>query len=49
MSDPLPFTHVVLVLQGPWLGKEWAWTSFWVVLAFIAGASTISVRFFRWD
>lgn len=49
MSDPLPFTHVVLALQGPWLGKEWAWTSFWVVLAFIAGASTISVRFFRWD
>ncbi len=49
MSDPLPFTHVVLALQGPWLGKEWAWTSFWIVLAFIGGASIVSVRYFRWD
>ncbi len=49
LSDPLPFTHVVLTLQGPWLGKAWAWTSFWVVLAFIGAASVISVRYFRWD
>jgi ABC-2 type transport system permease protein len=49
MSDPLPFTHVVLALQGPWLGKEWTWTSTWVVLAFIAGSSLIGVRYFRWD
>jgi ABC-2 type transport system permease protein len=49
MSDPLPFTHVVLTLQGPWLGKGWDWTSFWIVLAFIGGASVISFRYFRWD
>lgn len=48
MSDPLPFTHVVLALQGPRLGKRWAWTSFWIVLAFIGGASIISARYFRW-
>ena len=48
-SDPLPFTHVVLALQGPWLGKAWAWTSFWVVVGFTAAASVIGVRYFRWD
>jgi ABC-2 type transport system permease protein len=49
LSDPLPFTHVVLVLQGPWLGQGWEWSSFWIVVAFPAGAAVLSVRYFRWD
>lgn len=49
LSDPLPFTHVVLILQGPWLGQGWAWPSFWIVIAFTAGGAAVSVRYFRWD
>lgn len=49
LSNPLPLTHVVLTLQGPWLGKAWAWSSFWVVIGFTAAATVISARYFRWD
>lgn len=49
LSDPLPFTHVVLTLQGPWLGKAWDWTSCAIVIAFTAAASVVSLRYFRWD
>jgi ABC-2 type transport system permease protein len=49
LGDPLPMTHVVLTLQGPWLGQGWEWSSFWIVIAFTAGAAALSVRYFRWD
>jgi ABC-2 type transport system permease protein len=49
MSNPLPFTHVVLTLQDPWLRSEWDWTETAIVVAFTAGAAVVAVRAFRWD
>jgi len=49
LSDPLPFTHAVLTLQGPWLGQGWDWPAFWIVTAFTAVAAAVSFRYFRWD
>ena len=49
LSDPLPFTHVVLTLQGPWLGQAWDWSSCLIVIAFTAMAGVVSLRYFRWD
>jgi ABC-2 type transport system permease protein len=49
LSEPLPFTHVVLALQNPWLGKAWDWSSGAVVIAFTAAASAVGFRYFRWD
>jgi ABC-2 type transport system permease protein len=49
MSNPLPFTHVVLTLQDPWLSSSWDWPATVVVVAFTAGATLVAVRSFRWD
>lgn len=49
LSNPLPFTHAVLALQDPWIGRGWDWTAFAIVLAFAAAASAVAVRWFRWD
>lgn len=48
-SDALPLTHVVLLLQGAWLGQGWDWSAFWVVGGFLALASVLTWRLFRWD
>lgn len=49
MSNPLPFTHVVLAMQDPWLRGEWDWTAGAIVLAFIAAAMLVALRAFRWE
>lgn len=49
LSDPLPFTHVVLTLQDPWFGQGWDWLASGVVLAFTVVAAIVSIRCFRWD
>lgn len=49
LSDPLPFTHVVLTLQAPWLESSWDWLASIVVLVFTAVGAVVSVRYFRWD
>lgn len=48
LGDPLPFTHVVLALQGPWLGQGWDWQAFWLVGLFTLAATAVSWRYFRW-
>ncbi len=47
-GDTLPLTHVVLLLQGAWLGQGWDWPAFWVVLAFLAAPGALTWRVFRW-
>jgi ABC-2 type transport system permease protein len=49
MSNPLPFTHVVLALQDPWLRSEWDWIATAIVLAFTAAAALVAARAFRWE
>jgi ABC-2 type transport system permease protein len=45
----LPLTHVILVLQDPWLGYGWSTISSVVVAVVFAGAVVLTARFFRWE
>jgi hypothetical protein len=49
VSDLLPLTHAVRILQDPWLGFAWEWTSFLATLGFLAGSGLLALRFFRWE
>ena len=48
VADALPLTHAVRILQDPWLGFAWEWTSFLAAAGFLVGASLLALRFFRW-
>lgn len=49
VADLLPLTHGVRLLQAPWLGFAFDWTSLLAVLGFFAGASVLATRFLRWE
>jgi ABC-2 type transport system permease protein len=49
IADALPLTHAVNILQDPWLGFAWQWTSFLAVLGFLAAGILLAARFFRWE
>jgi hypothetical protein len=41
LADVLPLTHAVNILQDPWLGFAWQWTSFLAVLGFLTARSVV--------
>lgn len=51
VSDFLPLTYVVRLLQGLWFAE--AWSSSWVPVGVLAGllaiGSILAARFFRWE
>lgn len=49
VGNLLPLTHVVLLLQGAWLGQGWDWSAFWLVNGFLGGAGILTWRLFRWS
>jgi ABC-2 type transport system permease protein len=49
VADLLPLTHGVRIIQDPWLGFGFEWTSLLVVLGFLAGSAGLAARFFRWE
>jgi ABC-2 type transport system permease protein len=49
VGDATPLRYVVVLLQDPWLGFGWNWTGFLIVMGFMAVASLLSVRLFRWE
>ncbi|NNE72714.1 MAG: ABC transporter permease [Acidimicrobiales bacterium] len=49
VSRALPLTHVVLLLQDPWLGFGWHVSASIVVLAVLVASVLLSIRFFRWE
>lgn len=49
IGEVLPLTHVILVLQDPWLGYGWATTPAFVVAGFLVGTAVLSLRLFKWD
>ena len=49
VSDLLPLTYMVRVLQAPWLGVAWSWTDLGVVLGFGAIALAGWRVLVRWD
>ena len=49
VADVMLLTHVVTLLQDPWLGFGWNTSEFLVVTGFMAVAAVASVRVFRWE
>jgi ABC-2 type transport system permease protein len=49
VADALPLTHAVRILQDPWLGFAWEWSSFAALLGFLFISSVLTLRFFRWE
>jgi ABC-2 type transport system permease protein len=49
ISDFLPLTYVVRLLQDGWQGSGWSLADTAVVLGFSAGALTLSRLTFRWE
>lgn len=49
VGDLLPLTHVITLLQDPWLGFGWATGASIVVVGVLVGCIGLSVRFFRWE
>jgi ABC-2 type transport system permease protein len=49
VSDTLPLTYMVRLLQGPWLGLDWSWSDAAVVLGFTAAALVAWRLLVRWE
>ncbi len=49
VSDVLPSTHVMLLLQDSWLGFGWSVKESLIVSGVLAAATALSVRLFRWE
>jgi ABC-2 type transport system permease protein len=49
LGDFLPLTHVILVLQNPWLGHGWHESASIIVLGFTAVAASLAALLFRWE
>ena len=48
ISSLLPLTHVIRLIQDPWLGFGWNNTELLIVLGILVASGAISFRFFRW-
>jgi ABC-2 type transport system permease protein len=49
VSEWLPLTHVVRLLQSLWFGQGWDMTAVGVLLALLVIGTMLSIRFFRWE
>lgn len=49
VSNTLPLTYMLRLLQDPWLGMTWSTTDTGVVLAFAVAAIVASRFAFRWE
>lgn len=49
VSQVLPLTHVVVLLQDPWLGFGWSRGEALVVVAWIVVPTVVAVTAFRWE
>jgi ABC-2 type transport system permease protein len=49
VSNLLPLTYMLRLLQDPWLGLPWSLTDTAVVAAFTLGAALSARLLFRWD
>ena len=49
IGDITPLSHVITLMQDPWLGFGWNNTELLIVLGFMAASVVLSARFFRWE
>lgn len=45
----LPMTHIVILMQELWFGRDWPMLSVWVLLGLLLVGGTLSARLFRWE
>lgn len=48
-SRLLPLTHVIRLIQDPWLGYGWSPESSLIVAGFTLASAVLAVRLFRWE
>ena len=51
VSDFLPMSYVVRLIQGLWFGNSWAdlWVPALILVGILAGGTVLSSRMFRWE
>jgi ABC-2 type transport system permease protein len=49
LGEALPLTHVILLLQDPWLGHGWSETASLVVGGCLLVASALTLLLFKWE
>ena len=49
IADVMPLTHVVTLLQDPWLGFGWNGRESLIVAGFMVVAAVVALRVFRWE
>ena len=49
VSDFLPLTYVVELVQGLWLGEGWNWFAAAMLAATLAASVLVSAKTFRWE
>jgi ABC-2 type transport system permease protein len=49
IGEVLPLTHVLLLLQDPWLGYGWAATASLVTAGFLGACAVLTLRLFKWE
>jgi ABC-2 type transport system permease protein len=49
VSELLPLTHAIVVVQDPWLGFTWSGIALAVVVAFLVASALVAARLFRWE
>lgn len=49
VAEALPLTHIVTLMQDPWLGLGWNYAEMGIVLLMTVGALSLAFRLFRWE
>ncbi|MBI2853689.1 MAG: ABC transporter permease [Chloroflexi bacterium] len=49
VAKVMPLSHIVVLLQDPWLGFGWNNARFLIAAGFLAAGALLSVKFFRWE
>ncbi|MDN5698618.1 MAG: ABC transporter permease, partial [Rubrobacter sp.] len=49
ISDYVPLTYAVRLVQEVWIGEGWNWTAAAILLAILALATLLTARIFRWE
>jgi ABC-2 type transport system permease protein len=49
LGEGVPLTHVILLLQDPWLGYGWSLTASLVVAGVLAVSLALTLLLFRWE
>ena len=49
VANLLPLTHVVKLIQDPWLGFGWNRTELLIVLGILVTSGVLASRFFKWE